>query len=61
VQNPAQLQAVRARLASQRLTAPLFDTPRFARNLERAFGQMYDRHCQGVPAGDFDVADTVGM
>jgi protein O-GlcNAc transferase len=58
VQNPAQLQAIRGRLASQRLTAPLFDTPGFARNLERAFGQMYRRHCQGLPAGDFVVADS---
>jgi protein O-GlcNAc transferase len=34
---PARLAAIRARLAAARATAPLFDTPAYCRDLERAF------------------------
>jgi predicted O-linked N-acetylglucosamine transferase (SPINDLY family) len=39
----ARLAALRARLAQNRLTAPLFDTPRFARGLEAAYLAMAGR------------------
>ena len=42
-------QEVRARLQTQRDTAPLFDTPRFARNLERAYEAMLGRARAGLP------------
>jgi len=47
--DPAALAAVRARLAANRATMPLFDTARFARDLERAFEAMWARHAAGLP------------
>ena len=41
--DPARLKALRDRLADKRRTAPLFDTPRFARDLEAAYAAMLDR------------------
>jgi len=38
--DPARLKALRDRLAANRATAPLFDTPRLARDLEAAYVQM---------------------
>jgi protein O-GlcNAc transferase len=46
---PAKLQAIKQKLADQRLTCPLFDTPRFTRSLEQAYEQMWRRHQQGLP------------
>jgi len=43
-QTPALLAALRERLASGRHTAPLFDTPKFARNLESIYRGMYQRY-----------------
>lgn len=40
--NPARLSALRARLAANRLTAPLFDTDRFRRHLEAAYLRMLE-------------------
>jgi len=39
--NPSEQQEIRERLAKNRLTAPLFDTPRFVRNLETAYKEMW--------------------
>jgi predicted O-linked N-acetylglucosamine transferase (SPINDLY family) len=41
--NPAELAALREKLARNRLTHPLFDTARFARNLEAAFVSIWQR------------------
>ncbi|HET8869115.1 MAG TPA: acetylglucosamine transferase, partial [Aquabacterium sp.] len=38
--HPARLQALRQRLSEQRLQCPLFDTPRFTRNLEMAYRNL---------------------
>ncbi len=38
--NPGRLSALRARLAANRMTAPLFDTDRFRRHLEAAYLRM---------------------
>ena len=54
--NPAQLAALRARLAARRDTCPLFDTPRLARHLEAAYLEMWARHQRGQSACGFDVA-----
>jgi predicted O-linked N-acetylglucosamine transferase (SPINDLY family) len=40
--NPARLAALRARLAANRTTAPLFDTDRFRRQLEAAYLRMLE-------------------
>jgi predicted O-linked N-acetylglucosamine transferase (SPINDLY family) len=46
---PQRLDALRTRLAENRLRAPLFDTALFTRHLENAYLQMYERHQQGLP------------
>jgi predicted O-linked N-acetylglucosamine transferase (SPINDLY family) len=40
--NPQNLEDTRVKLANNRLTTPLFDTPIFAKNLETAYIQMMD-------------------
>ena len=40
--NPDQLQTICQKLTNNRLVEPLFDTPRFARNLEKAYKEMWD-------------------
>ena len=39
--NTLELQEIRQRIATNRLKAPLFDTPRFVRNLETAYKEMW--------------------
>ncbi|MBS1258674.1 MAG: hypothetical protein MAG551_01736 [Candidatus Scalindua arabica] len=39
--NPERLQEIRHKIAKNRLAEPLFDTPRFARNLEKAYKEMW--------------------
>ena len=41
--NPEKLAALRAKLAANRATAPLFDTPRFARNIEAIYEKLAER------------------
>jgi predicted O-linked N-acetylglucosamine transferase (SPINDLY family) len=48
--DPHRLAAIKQKLADQRLTTPLFDTRRFAKNLESAFTQIYERYQAGLPA-----------
>ena len=48
-------QEVRARLQHNRDTAPLFDTPRFVRNLERAYEAMMERARTGLPTDNIGV------
>jgi predicted O-linked N-acetylglucosamine transferase (SPINDLY family) len=45
---PERLAAVRAKLAVQRLTAPLFDTERFTRDLERLYERIWRKHARGA-------------
>ena len=42
--HPAKLLALKEKLGSHRTTYPVFDTPRFVRNLERAYLAMWKRH-----------------
>ena len=44
-----------AKLAGNRDTAPLFDTARFTRELERAYTTMWARSQQGLPPESFAV------
>jgi len=48
-QNPAELQQLRDKLARNRLTAPLFDTVRYTRNLESALASIYERCRANLP------------
>ena len=53
---PAKLAAVKAKLANNRFTAPLFDTERFTRDLEAAFEAMCERRRLGLPPEDIRLA-----
>ena len=47
--NPQRLAGIRTKIQDNRLTSPLFDTPRFARNLEAAYTTIHDRYQAGLP------------
>lgn len=47
--NPEKLAALRNRLAQNRDTTPLFDTPKLTRHLESAYEQMMSRYQAGLP------------
>jgi predicted O-linked N-acetylglucosamine transferase (SPINDLY family) len=42
--HPEKLAAIKDKLAKNKLTTPLFDTPQFTQDLERAYIQMYERY-----------------
>ncbi len=58
--DPARLGAIRQRLAARLPVAPLFDTPRLARAIERAFAAMQARALAGLPPAGFTVARPPG-
>jgi predicted O-linked N-acetylglucosamine transferase (SPINDLY family) len=47
VMNPQKLADIKFKLARNRLTAPLFDTPLFTKNLEAAYMKMYELYQEG--------------
>jgi protein O-GlcNAc transferase len=53
--DPAALTRLKTALESARLTAPLFDTDRFRRNIESAYVAMYERSQKGEPPAAFDI------
>jgi predicted O-linked N-acetylglucosamine transferase (SPINDLY family) len=53
--NSARLQAIRARLAANRRTYPLFDTGRSRAHLEAAYDRMWEIYRGGGPPRTFDV------
>ena len=53
--DPSRLAALKARLAANRPTAPLFDTKRFTRHIEAAYTAMYRRHQAGLAPDHIDV------
>jgi protein O-GlcNAc transferase len=54
--DPAALAQLKAKLAIERNTSPLFDTERFARHLESAYVTMWERTQRGLPPEAFSVA-----
>jgi len=46
--NPARLALIKDKLARNRLSAPLFNTKAFTRNLEAAYTAMHERHQAGL-------------
>lgn len=54
--DPARLGALRARLAENRRSAPLFDSARFTRHLEAAYHAMWRRRSAGLPPHHLDIA-----
>jgi predicted O-linked N-acetylglucosamine transferase (SPINDLY family) len=52
---PEPLRALRQKLQGNRLTTPLYDTPRFTRHIEQAFVQMHARRLAGLPADHIEI------
>ena len=55
--NPAKLDAVRQKLSANRLTQPLFDTKRYARNFEAGLRKVHDLHASGRGPEDIVLAE----
>jgi protein O-GlcNAc transferase len=55
--NPERLSAIKSRLASNRLTTPLFDIQRFTRHIEAAYTAIYERHQANLPPDNIDVPE----
>lgn len=53
--DPALLAETRAKLGRNRASSPLFDTPRYVRNLESAYQRMWERHLRGKPPAQIDL------
>jgi protein O-GlcNAc transferase len=56
---PGELAAIRAKLVTTRDNSPLFDTARYANQLDAAFAHMVHLHAEGRPPQAFAVADTI--
>jgi len=56
--NPGKLQAIRQKLAKNLTTEPLFDTPRFARNLEKAYKEMWKIFIAGESPRQIEVVES---
>lgn len=53
---PTERSALRQQLQDQRLSLPLFDSPRFTRHLERAYGEAHRLRSAGEPLRDIHIA-----
>jgi len=56
--HPEELHEIRKKLEKNRLTAPLFDTPRFVRNLEKIYKRMWENFLSGEGTGQIEVNDS---
>src|SRR5580704_10200667 len=56
--DPLLLARIKGKLARNRDTQPLFDTPRYTRNLESAYSVMWRRHQNGDSPATFAVDAT---
>jgi protein O-GlcNAc transferase len=52
------LDHIRARLAANRLTTPLFDSRRFVRHLEAGYGTIWQRCVAGLPPDHISVSEA---
>jgi predicted O-linked N-acetylglucosamine transferase (SPINDLY family) len=55
VRDPALLASIKAKLARNRETYPLFDTARFTRHIEAAYTTMWQRYQRGESPEPFAV------
>lgn len=53
--SPGKLATIRQKLAANRMSTPLFDVQRLARDIETAYTIMYERHMNGLPPETFQV------
>jgi predicted O-linked N-acetylglucosamine transferase (SPINDLY family) len=54
--NPNKLADIKLKLANNRLTTPLFDTPLFTKNLEAAYIKMYEQYQAGLKPENITIA-----
>ena len=54
----SELQAIKEKLAKNRFTEPLFDTPRFGRNLEKAYKEMWKIFLAGEQPRRIEVKEN---
>ena len=54
--HPTRLRGIKNKLARNRLTTPLFDTPLITKHIEDAYTQMYERNLAGLPPQHIYVA-----
>jgi len=54
------LQEIKARLQENLLTAPLFDTLLFTKNLEAGYEKAFERYQQDLPLGHIYVGTLKG-
>ena len=57
-ENPEKLAALKATLRERRTRAPLFDTETFARHIENAYWQAYERYFDGMAPDAIEVAGS---
>ena len=58
-QHPTKLQALREKLARQRLSCALFDTAASVAALEQAYASMWQRALAGQAAAGFDLPEAL--
>ena len=51
-------ETIRQKLADNRLVEPLFDTPRFARNLEKVYKEMWEIFSAGEKPRQIEVVES---
>ncbi len=55
--DPKQLNEIKQKLEENRLKEPLFDTPRFVKNLEKAYKKMCEIFLKGEKPGQIEVKE----
>ena len=55
--NPEKHKAIKDKLEKNRLTTALFNTPRFTKNIEAAYTQMYERYQADLPLDHIYIED----
>ena len=58
--SPNKLADIKLKLAKNRLTAPLFDTPLFTKNLESAYIKMYERYHANLESAHILIESQLG-
>jgi len=53
--NSQKLKEVKEKLEKHKLTTPLFDTKLFAKHIEAAYEDMYEKYQEGLPASDIEI------
>jgi predicted O-linked N-acetylglucosamine transferase (SPINDLY family) len=53
--HPHKLTAIRQKHSDNRLTTPLFDTKRLARDIEKLFSAMHERHLDGLTPAHLQI------